>query len=188
MLAGFFFGGNHSLRVLLLDVRLGLLEPVSCQAAELGSGPRYRQLVKHIVDMCEGMGAKVVAEGIETEGELMTLLQIGIPYGQGYLFSRPERREELEARLENLGEQLRGDVGGVVDDPGVEHDPVALEHVTAPRELAQRGHLALVADQDPVKDPDQACPEQAELADLDGNGGVDLRDYADFQAAFTGNG
>jgi EAL domain-containing protein (putative c-di-GMP-specific phosphodiesterase class I) len=56
---------------------------------ELGTGPRYRQLVKHIVDMCEGMGAKVVAEGIETVEELRAVQEAGADYGQGYLLARP---------------------------------------------------------------------------------------------------
>lgn len=32
---------------------------------------------------------KIIAEGIETIDELNTLIQIGIPYGQGYLLQRP---------------------------------------------------------------------------------------------------
>jgi EAL domain-containing protein (putative c-di-GMP-specific phosphodiesterase class I) len=56
---------------------------------ELGSGPRYRQLVRHIVDMCEGMGARVVAEGIETIDELRAAQEAGADFGQGYLLARP---------------------------------------------------------------------------------------------------
>ena len=32
---------------------------------------------------------RIVAEGIETEQELATLRQLGIPFGQGYLLGRP---------------------------------------------------------------------------------------------------
>ncbi len=56
---------------------------------ELGSGPRYRQLVKHIVDMCQGMGARVVAEGIETLDELRAVQEAGADFGQGYFLARP---------------------------------------------------------------------------------------------------
>jgi len=34
--------------------------------------------------------ARVIAEGIEREGELQTLIELGIELGQGYLFHRPE--------------------------------------------------------------------------------------------------
>jgi EAL domain-containing protein (putative c-di-GMP-specific phosphodiesterase class I) len=46
-------------------------------------------LVRQIVTMCKGMGAKVVAEGIETREELMAVKQAGVDFGQGYLLARP---------------------------------------------------------------------------------------------------
>ncbi len=36
-------------------------------------------------------GCRLVAEGIETEREAATLLQLGVEFGQGYLFGRPAR-------------------------------------------------------------------------------------------------
>ncbi|MFC1609990.1 EAL domain-containing protein [Myxococcota bacterium] len=56
---------------------------------ELESGVQYRQLVKHIVELCEAMGAKVVAEGIETVKELEAAQKAGANYGQGFLLARP---------------------------------------------------------------------------------------------------
>jgi EAL domain-containing protein (putative c-di-GMP-specific phosphodiesterase class I) len=38
---------------------------------------------------------RVIAEGIETEGESETLRRIGIEFGQGYLFGRPAPVDEL---------------------------------------------------------------------------------------------
>lgn len=43
----------------------------------------------------------VCAEGIETEAELRTVIALGVPHGQGYLFSRPVSAEEV-ARLMHL--------------------------------------------------------------------------------------
>jgi tetratricopeptide (TPR) repeat protein len=37
----------------------------------------------------EQVGAKVIAEGIQTKTELKTLIDLGIVYGQGYLFAHP---------------------------------------------------------------------------------------------------
>jgi EAL domain-containing protein (putative c-di-GMP-specific phosphodiesterase class I) len=48
-----------------------------------------RQVVKAIVELGSGVGATVIAEGIETREEADTLLDLGIHYGQGYLFGRP---------------------------------------------------------------------------------------------------
>jgi len=48
-----------------------------------------RIVVEAVVRLGQELGAEVVAEGIETETERAMLCDIGCPYGQGYLFSRP---------------------------------------------------------------------------------------------------
>jgi EAL domain-containing protein (putative c-di-GMP-specific phosphodiesterase class I) len=35
------------------------------------------------------IGSTIIAEGIEREGELSALLELGIEYGQGFLLGRP---------------------------------------------------------------------------------------------------
>lgn len=50
---------------------------------------RLQILVRHIVRLCEDLGAKVVAEGIETSEELAAVQDTGAHYGQGYYFARP---------------------------------------------------------------------------------------------------
>jgi EAL domain-containing protein (putative c-di-GMP-specific phosphodiesterase class I) len=51
--------------------------------------PRQRALVRSIVDMCHGQGARVVAEGIETVSELHAVIDAGVQLGQGFLLARP---------------------------------------------------------------------------------------------------
>lgn len=46
-------------------------------------------LVNAIIKMAEGLDMKVVAEGIETHAQRITLKQLGCQYGQGYLVSKP---------------------------------------------------------------------------------------------------
>ena len=48
-----------------------------------------RALVTALIAFTAETGAVLIAEGIETPSELATLHQLGIPYGQGYLLSRP---------------------------------------------------------------------------------------------------
>ena len=48
-----------------------------------------QQVVKAIVEMGAGVGATVIAEGIESEDEAMTLMDLGVRYGQGYYLGRP---------------------------------------------------------------------------------------------------
>ncbi|MCX8006983.1 MAG: bifunctional diguanylate cyclase/phosphodiesterase [Coriobacteriia bacterium] len=48
-----------------------------------------RQLVESVHSFAERVGVNLVAEGIETPEELAVLREIGVEYGQGFLFARP---------------------------------------------------------------------------------------------------
>jgi EAL domain-containing protein (putative c-di-GMP-specific phosphodiesterase class I) len=49
-----------------------------------------REMVKAIIALGHGIGAEVIAEGIETQEEADALVQLGTDYGQGYLLARPQ--------------------------------------------------------------------------------------------------
>ena len=49
-----------------------------------------REMVKAIITMGRGIGAEVIAEGIQTDGEAEVLQEMGVDWGQGYLLARPE--------------------------------------------------------------------------------------------------
>jgi EAL domain-containing protein (putative c-di-GMP-specific phosphodiesterase class I) len=55
----------------------------------LESNPRQQRLVAGVVRLCNDMGARVVAEGIETLDELLAVIDAGAELGQGYLLARP---------------------------------------------------------------------------------------------------
>jgi EAL domain-containing protein (putative c-di-GMP-specific phosphodiesterase class I) len=48
-----------------------------------------QKVVKAILEMGEGLGADVIAEGVQTEEEAAALREIGLHWAQGYLFARP---------------------------------------------------------------------------------------------------
>ena len=50
---------------------------------------RQHRLLAALVRLCTDMGARVVAEGIETAVELNAAIDAGVHYGQGYLLARP---------------------------------------------------------------------------------------------------
>ncbi len=52
-------------------------------------GGRERAFVAGMIEISRAAGAKVVAERIETEAEADALRQLGVQYGQGWLFGRP---------------------------------------------------------------------------------------------------
>ena len=50
---------------------------------------RERAFVVGMLEVARAAGVEVIAEKVETEEELAALLQLGVPYGQGWLFGRP---------------------------------------------------------------------------------------------------
>lgn len=46
-------------------------------------------IVKSIIDVCNGLGIQVIAEGVETKQELAPLVDFGVTLFQGYYFARP---------------------------------------------------------------------------------------------------
>jgi EAL domain-containing protein (putative c-di-GMP-specific phosphodiesterase class I)/GGDEF domain-containing protein/predicted transcriptional regulator len=51
--------------------------------------PVKQQFLRSIRDLAAGTGARVVAEGIETEADLSVVQELGLEFLQGYLFARP---------------------------------------------------------------------------------------------------
>jgi predicted signal transduction protein with EAL and GGDEF domain len=63
------------------------------------------------VDLARRLGIDVVAEGIETAGQLELLRTFGCPFAQGYLFSRPLPSQTAgrwlrEDALEHIAEEV----------------------------------------------------------------------------------
>jgi EAL domain-containing protein (putative c-di-GMP-specific phosphodiesterase class I) len=61
---------------------------------------RDRGFITAMVDLARTVGAQVVAERIETEEEAALMLELGVRYGQGYLFGKPKM--ELAVRKAGL--------------------------------------------------------------------------------------
>jgi len=49
-----------------------------------------REMTRALKAFADGIGSTIIAEGIERDGELQALLELGIEYGQGYLLGKPE--------------------------------------------------------------------------------------------------
>jgi diguanylate cyclase (GGDEF)-like protein/PAS domain S-box-containing protein len=63
--------------------------------AGLGRDRRDEAIVRTLVDLGDALGLDVVAEGIETADQRKRLLRMGCAKGQGFLFGRPLRVEEV---------------------------------------------------------------------------------------------
>lgn len=58
------------------------------------------RLVKLILDIAKYLRVRVVAEGVETKGQLSLLQDVGCDLVQGFYFSRPVPPEEFEKLIE----------------------------------------------------------------------------------------
>jgi diguanylate cyclase (GGDEF)-like protein len=65
----------------------------------LGSDKRAEVVVSGFLSMAAGLGVSVVAEGIETAGQLSILQRLGCPHGQGFYFGRADSFEETRSRI-----------------------------------------------------------------------------------------
>lgn len=85
-----FGAGSAAFRYLRdLPVDFVKLDGAYVQAAP-GSG-RDSGFVVSMVELANWVGAKVIAEQIETEEQARLMLSMGVEYGQGWLFGRPGR-------------------------------------------------------------------------------------------------
>jgi diguanylate cyclase (GGDEF)-like protein len=84
------FGSGYSSFLYLLDlpVRYLKIEMQLVQRAMLD--PKARIMVRSIQSMARELGILTIAEGIETEAQRDLMREIGIDWGQGYLWGKPE--------------------------------------------------------------------------------------------------
>ena len=55
----------------------------------VGSDPLKLHFLRSIHELAERTGARVIAEGIETDADLAVIQELGIDFGQGFLLGRP---------------------------------------------------------------------------------------------------
>lgn len=70
-------------------------------------------IVRAVIDLSRDFGLQVVAEGVESELTLESLVEIGCDVGQGFLFSRPLPYERLEAWFTARTESMATPTGPV---------------------------------------------------------------------------
>lgn len=73
---------------------------------EIATNSSDQTIVATIIAMANNLGQKVIAEGVETEAQLNTLLQQGCNRYQGFYFSKPLLAIDVENKLEKSKEPL----------------------------------------------------------------------------------
>ena len=83
------FGAGHAGLNLLARFQPDMIKLDMELVRGLDASQPRRMIVSAVVRMCEALGVTVIAEGVETAGELDALRAIGVHYFQGYYFARP---------------------------------------------------------------------------------------------------
>ena len=83
------FGAGHAGLNLLAKFQPDLIKLDMDLIRGLDESLPRRMIVNAVVQLCGKLGVTVIAEGIETAGELEVLREIGVRYIQGYYFAKP---------------------------------------------------------------------------------------------------
>jgi diguanylate cyclase (GGDEF)-like protein/PAS domain S-box-containing protein len=94
------FGRGYSSLAYLARLPVDVLKMDRAFVADIESDRRGAALVAAVVELGRTLGMDVVAEGVETTGQLQALRAMGCPFVQGWLLGRPMGAGELPAFLD----------------------------------------------------------------------------------------
>lgn len=84
------FGAGHAGLGLLADLATDAIKLDMHLIRNIDASLRRQMIVKSMVSLSRDLGLALVAEGVETREELMTLQTLNIRYVQGYYLARPQ--------------------------------------------------------------------------------------------------
>jgi len=84
------FGAGHSGLDRLAELQTDVIKLDMCLVRGVDRSAPKQAIVDAMVGLTDRLGIAMVAEGVETEAELITLARAGVRYVQGYLIARPE--------------------------------------------------------------------------------------------------
>lgn len=93
------FGTGYASLTHLRDFPIDCIKIDQSFTVGLGSKAQHTTIVNALVDLGHNLGMDVVAEGIETEGQLDFLRAVGCDGGQGFLFSKAVPAVEVRSLL-----------------------------------------------------------------------------------------
>ena len=93
------FGTGYSSLAYLSTLPIDCLKIDRSFVAAMDGGAENVEIVRAVLTLGRALAKKVVAEGIETPGQLETLRRLGVHVGQGYLLARPLAPERIPALL-----------------------------------------------------------------------------------------
>jgi EAL domain-containing protein (putative c-di-GMP-specific phosphodiesterase class I) len=82
-------GAGHSTIARVLELQPSIVKLDGELVTGIDQDAQKQRVVAETVTLCQSIGAAIVAEHIERPEEIETVRQLGIRYGQGYLFAAP---------------------------------------------------------------------------------------------------
>ena len=104
------FGTGHSSLGVLRRLPAAELKVDRCFVVDLEVSESARSIVEAVLSVARTLGLRVVAEGVETEGQRDILVRMGCDELQGYLFAKPMSAAALALWAEG-GAPAEGDSG-----------------------------------------------------------------------------
>lgn len=98
------FGTGYSSLSYLHRFPLDILKIDKSFVSNMGESGEHSDIVRTIINLAHHLKMQVIAEGVETLGQLKILSELGCEWGQGYFFSRPIDSQKV---LDLLGNQNR---------------------------------------------------------------------------------
>lgn len=84
------YGAGYATLDWLMELKPHILKLDMQLIRNIEQSPAKQFIVEQTLAQCQLQGTKVLAEGIETKGELDYLTSVGIRYLQGYYFAKPQ--------------------------------------------------------------------------------------------------
>ncbi|TMH56358.1 MAG: EAL domain-containing protein, partial [Betaproteobacteria bacterium] len=96
------FGTGYSSLSALQELPIGEIKVDRSFLRRMGGGGNGEEVVRAIVAMGAALGKRVIAEGIETEAQLDTLIGLDCAKGQGFLLAHPMPHGDVELMMKEL--------------------------------------------------------------------------------------
>ena len=107
------FGSGYNNEAVLLAITPDFVKIDMGIVRGIDSDLNRQQISKNLISYAKQRNIKIIAEGVETKGELEKLIELNVDYLQGYYFSKPEFiPQEISSKLVkevlHINEKLKG--------------------------------------------------------------------------------